>query len=49
MQVEGKQDMVTAGVGLPRVVQFVVRMRVNESREEGVRRKPIQLAAAHRG
>ena len=43
---KSKHDMVTAGVGLPRAMQFVVRMRVNESREEAVRRKDIQFAAA---
>jgi hypothetical protein len=46
LQCKSKQDLVTAGIGLPRAVQLVVKMRVNESREEAVRRKEIQFAAA---
>ena len=35
---KSKKDLVTAGVGLPRGVQYVVKMRKNEHREAAVRR-----------
>ena len=44
---KSKKDMVTAGVGLPRAVQFVVKMRAGEHRVAApVRRYENKLAAA---
>jgi hypothetical protein len=46
---KSKGDMVTCGIGLPArnpKVQFVVKMRVNELREQAVRRKKEELACA---
>ena len=43
---KSKKDMVTAGVGLPRAVQFVVKMRAGEHRVVAVRRCEKKLAAA---
>jgi hypothetical protein len=46
---KSKGDMITCGIGLPArnpKVQFVVKMRVNEHREQAVRRKKEELARA---
>ena len=46
---KSKGDMVTCGIGLPArnpKVQFIVKMRVNEHREQAVRRKKEELARA---
>ena len=36
---KSKKDIVTAGVGLPRGIQFIVKMRVGEHCIDAVRRK----------
>jgi hypothetical protein len=43
---KSNKDMVKAGVGLPRDVQFVVKMRAGEHRVAAVRRYEQKLAAA---
>lgn len=45
---KSKNDLVTAGVGLPRHLQYTVKMRVNEHREAAVRRhQKFAAACAH--
>lgn len=46
---KSKNDLVTAGVGLPRHLQYTVKMRVNEHREAAVRRHQKFAAACARG
>ena len=43
---KSKKDLVTAGVGLPRGVQFIVKMRIGEHRIDAVRRKEKELHEA---
>ena len=46
VQCKSKKDVVTVGVGLPRSVQFAVKMRCGEHRVDAVKRKSAQLAVA---